>query len=473
LTAIAVEANLKSYPCNNDTIASKPVNRATIKQLDDHRFYELSISQELTIGRESCCQVILDSTRYPSISRVHAVFRPLASGDWEICDLNSANGTVVNGQRLQGCRKLQTGDRITLGQNAVTFLFEVEAQVSQQVGQVGAPRDRNRIAPPPPRTPAASKSSANGLSISQLIPILSTGKDLRRKGYLIPGIFTVVVVVSMFAAIGNFVIFAGLLAAYLALGGFYVIYQLCGKSKPWWWLLSSAITTVVLLLTPGVFFVFELVFRRFLPGNVAGVTPGAGFFPNLVAHFFGAGMLEELFKALPILAAYFIGSWLRSPYRERLGVWEPLDGILLGAASAVGFTLLETLGQYVPGVVNSVARDAGQGAALFVGLQLLIPRILGSVAGHMAYSGYFGYFIGLSILKPANRWIILAIGYLTASGLHGFWNASSSAIPDRNTGLFVSAIVGVLSYAFLAAAILKARALSPSRADNFATRLGP
>ncbi|MEO1185433.1 MAG: hypothetical protein AAFX46_12415, partial [Cyanobacteria bacterium J06636_27] len=31
-------------------------------------------------------------------------------------------------------------------------------------------------------------------------------------------------------------------------------------------------------------------------------------------------------------------------------------------------------------------------------------------------------------------------------------------------------IVGVLSYAFLMAAILKARVLSPNREDNFATR---
>jgi RsiW-degrading membrane proteinase PrsW (M82 family) len=35
-------------------------------------------------------------------------------------------------------------------------------------------------------------------------------------------------------------------------------------------------------------------------------------------------------------------------------------------------------------------------------------------------------------------------------------------------------VVGVLSYAFLMAAILKARVLSPTRSQNFATRfLGP
>ena len=438
------------------------MNNASLKQLDNNRLYALSTTQEMTIGRETSCQIILDSTKYLSISRLHAVLRPLASGEWEVCDLNSANGTVVNDRRLQGCRKLQSGDRITLGQNA-TFIFESVAQVEAKDAARG-------VISPPPRTPVVSTPAPGALSLSQLIPILSTGKDLRSKGYLIPGIVTVIVVVSMFATIGNFIVFAGLIAAYLALGGFYVIYQLCGKSKPWWLLLGAAILTAGLLLTP-LFAVFVFVFRGVLPGNVAGVPEGAGFFRNLVAHFFGAGMFEELFKALPILAAYFIGLRLRSPWRERIGVWEPLDGILLGAASAVGFTLFETLLEYVPRIVGTVARDAGEGAAAFVGLQLLIPRILNSVFGHMAYSGYFGYFIGLSILKPANRWVILAIGYLTASGLHGFWNASSSVSSDRNTGLFVSAIVGVLSYTFLTAAILKARALSPSRSENFATRI--
>jgi len=89
------------------------------------------------------------------------------------------------------------------------------------------------------------------------------------------------------------------------------------------------------------------------------------------------------------------------------------------------------------------------------GLQLLIPRVLGSVAGHMAYSGYFGYFIGLSVLKPSKRWQILAVGYFSASLLHAFWNTSATI----SSWLLV--LVGGLSYAFLAAAILKARTFSP------------
>ena len=145
-------------------------------------------------------------------------------------------------------------------------------------------------------------------------------------------------------------------------------------------------------------------------------------------------------------------------------MWEPLDGILLGTASAVGFTLVETLGQYVPAITQNTTL-VGQNMNQIIGLQLLIPRVLGSVAGHLADSGYFGYFIGLSVLKPRQRWQILAVGYFSAAALHALWNS---------TGLFsglLLAVVGVLSYAFLTAAILKARMLSPMRSQMSDTRV--
>jgi RsiW-degrading membrane proteinase PrsW (M82 family) len=87
------------------------------------------------------------------------------------------------------------------------------------------------------------------------------------------------------------------------------------------------------------------------------------------------------------------------------------------------------------------------------------------VAGHMAYSGYLGYFIGLSALRRRKSWLILGVGYLTAAGLHALWNTAGEFSP------VLLLIVGLLSYAFLTAAILKARELSPTRSQNFATRL--
>lgn len=446
--------------------------------------YSLSETDETAIGRTADCQVIIDSNLYGGVSRRHAVVRPSGSRSpqgatlWQICDLNSANGTFVNGQRIQGCQTLNVGDRIMCSHNGPEFLFEHRAtQLVDQFAATGAP-----AAPPsaPPQTPPAnyppqpgSVAQDNQVTVSQLFPIVSARKDLLGKGYLVPGILTVMLVVLLFIFANNPGVFNLLLALYLGGGGFYFIYRLCGKQKPWWVLFLSTLFTMVILVTP-ILSLFILIFRGILPGNVQDASPD--FISQLISHFFGAGLMEELLKALPIFGFFFLGSQLRPPSRQKVGVWEPLDGILIGAASALGFTLLETLGQYVPGVAADVARSsANEFAGALAAVQLLIPRILGSVAGHMAYSGIFGYFIGLSILKPAKRWQILAIGYLTSSGIHAFWNASGSLA--RNFGELAAVlalmIVGILAYVFLTAAILKARQLSPTRSQNFATRIAP
>jgi PrsW family intramembrane metalloprotease len=75
----------------------------------------------------------------------------------------------------------------------------------------------------------------------------------------------------------------------------------------------------------------------------------------------------------------------------------------------------------------------------------------------MAYSGYFGYFIGLSVIRPAQRWKILLIGLLSASIPHALWDSVLSL--DMAP---LSAASALLSYVVLAAAILKAREISPN-----------
>ncbi|MEG4572161.1 PrsW family glutamic-type intramembrane protease [Microcoleus sp. N3A4] len=418
--------------------------------------YQLSEDGEVAIGRDRNCQITLESIAHGMVSRRHAAVRPLTQGTltrWEICDLNSANGTYINGKKLLGCQILETGDRISLGLDGPEFIFESPVTPPQNKPEFPAAKIGNFAA-----------SEKDTLTLTQLFPIASTGKQLSQKAYLYPGIATVIFVVSMFVAVGNSAAFNLLLSAYIAGAAYYFIYQLCGKHKPWWVLLGSALATVLILRSP-LLIGFILVFREILPGRLPSEGEEISFLPFLIRMFFGAGLMEELLKALPVLGAMLLGNWLRNPWRDRIGVWEPLDGILLGSASAVGFTLLETLGQYVPNVIQNVTLQAGAEVGELVGLQLLIPRILGVAAGHMAYSGYLGYFIGLSALKPRKRWQILGVGYFSASALHALWNASGAA------SVLLLAVVGVLSYAFLVAAILKARALSPNRSQNFATRI--
>ena len=86
------------------------------------------------------------------------------------------------------------------------------------------------------------------------------------------------------------------------------------------------------------------------------------------------------------------------------------------------------------------------------GIKWLIIRSIDLSFGHMAYAGYFGYFIGLSVIKPEQRWKILLIGLASASLPHALWDtvASMDTVP-------LQAAIALLSYAVLAAAVLKAR----------------
>ncbi len=74
------------------------------------------VDSEVHMGRE------LDNTLRlpdPSISRHHCVVRKMGGG-YEIQDLQSSNGVLVNGNRVQSS-PLRDGDRITLGQVQLTF----------------------------------------------------------------------------------------------------------------------------------------------------------------------------------------------------------------------------------------------------------------------------------------------------------------------------------------------------------------
>ncbi len=431
---------------------------------------QLSVAAAGTIGRDPSCQIVIDSQVYGMVSRRHAEIRyaPAMGSElehWWICDLNSANGTDINQQPLQGCQILQHGDRLTLGKDGPIFLFE--RFLAPAASPVPSPMESgNRVESVIERRSSVvlPRSSEANITLTQLFPIFSSGLDLRRKAYLWPGAIVVTFVVAMFMAIDAPLIFNLLLASFLAIGCYYLIYLLCGKHKPAWVLVGTAMFTVLLLRSP-VLRLFIWFFRDILPGAITTDDQVLSFPVQLIGMFFGAGLMEELLKALPLFLILGLGLGLKPRQRDHWGIVEPLDGILLGAASAIGFTMLETLGQYVPAMVQDTQLQAGLELSQLRGLQLLIPRLLGTISGHMAYSGYFGYFIGLSVLRPTYRWQILIVGYITASGLHALWNTMGGVSP------VLLAIVGMLSYAFLAAAIVKARSLSPNRTQNFATRL--
>ena len=79
------------------------------------REFEL-MDAEVHIGRELDNALRIPD---PSISRHHCVIRKSGAG-YEIQDLQSSNGVLINGNRVQAS-PLKHGDRITLGQIHITF----------------------------------------------------------------------------------------------------------------------------------------------------------------------------------------------------------------------------------------------------------------------------------------------------------------------------------------------------------------
>ncbi len=70
-----------------------------------------------TLGRSRQCDVMVDD---PNVSREHAEVRP-RGGSWVLTDLNSTNGTRLNGGRVERSEVLKPGDEIELGTTVLTF----------------------------------------------------------------------------------------------------------------------------------------------------------------------------------------------------------------------------------------------------------------------------------------------------------------------------------------------------------------
>ena len=116
-------------------------------RLDDGR--EIPVCDGLTIGRDAGCEVVIDDTK---ASRKHARII-VDRGVVEVEDLDSRNGTFLNGSKVQR-RLLRDGDEVRIGTTPLTYV--VAAREAAAVETPARP-----IAPlpavPPPAEPAAAE----------------------------------------------------------------------------------------------------------------------------------------------------------------------------------------------------------------------------------------------------------------------------------------------------------------------------
>jgi pSer/pThr/pTyr-binding forkhead associated (FHA) protein len=99
--------------------AGGPIDSAVVIDLDsDSTRTPFNLDGPTPIGRSPENGLVLDDT---TVSTFHARLWP--QGDhWFIEDLTSRNGTFVNGRRLDGRQKLNSGDEIKVGRRELKFM---------------------------------------------------------------------------------------------------------------------------------------------------------------------------------------------------------------------------------------------------------------------------------------------------------------------------------------------------------------
>ena len=81
-------------------------------------FDKLKSKKQVTIGRNSDCDIVLDSE---TVSRYHATIRDIGNGIFTIKDLGSRNGTFINGRKVKGIVKISLSDKIYIGRHQLSL----------------------------------------------------------------------------------------------------------------------------------------------------------------------------------------------------------------------------------------------------------------------------------------------------------------------------------------------------------------
>ncbi len=126
-----------------------------------------------TIGRAPRADFIVDAAL---VSRIHCRLTAGAA-DLEVVDLESTNGTFVNGRRIEGPTKLSGGDTIKLGQNVL------ELEAARAPATVASPAFTPGPAPAT-AAPAAAPPAAPGVNAAPAEPFgtYAVPRTKRRRG---------------------------------------------------------------------------------------------------------------------------------------------------------------------------------------------------------------------------------------------------------------------------------------------------
>lgn len=136
------------------------------------------VDRQLTIGRDEACDIVI---RDRQVSRFHAEVRKDDAGHFLLADLESKNGTVVNGEPLCGELRLKDGDefKIALVQEFLFASSDATLPLGQASQRGGSSAKKLFIESQARRVWLGEKEIAPPLSVSQfkLISLLSRNEN--------------------------------------------------------------------------------------------------------------------------------------------------------------------------------------------------------------------------------------------------------------------------------------------------------
>ncbi|NHX36305.1 MULTISPECIES: PrsW family intramembrane metalloprotease [Halolamina] len=103
-----------------------------------------------------------------------------------------------------------------------------------------------------------------------------------------------------------------------------------------------------------------------------------------------------------------------------------IDGAVYGAVAGLGFATIENTLYVVQGFLR--AQEAGATQAIGAAIGTATSRALAG-PGHVIYSAWAGYYLGLAKFNRENRGPIVVKGLLIAALLHGGYNTTVTYVP--------------------------------------------
>jgi RsiW-degrading membrane proteinase PrsW (M82 family) len=147
-----------------------------------------------------------------------------------------------------------------------------------------------------------------------------------------------------------------------------------------------------------------------------GLTAGAlGFVVQVGTFFIVVGPVEETVKLLAVRLYAFHSSRFDAV----------VDGIVYGAVAGLGFATIENA-IYIGGATREVADPLN---LVVTGGAITSVRALAG-PGHVIYSAFAGYYLGLAKFNPQRAGPIVVKGLLIAALIHAVYNSLAGVVPS-------------------------------------------